>query len=252
MTAEPPKTNGTISCEALQNALLAAHRPADAASAPTYAEHLAGCIDCRQIAAQLVLLDEVVAAEAPELPPGFSLDIRHRLDARATDRSRAGSPTPHTPDSGSGTARTPSSRRRTRLTAVWLAVAAVVIAASGITWFFTQLRATQGVLTYHRVELRIQVNQDLERVRFKLTLPPGARALPATAARLGSGRVLRWQSSLRRGENSVSLPIALDGKGGNILLELDASGRTFQHSVMLAARASAGTPATPLAIGFRP
>lgn len=194
-------------CEELRQRLLEAHDVGD--SLPVELEaHLEACDECQIFRSQLLLLDNATRAQAPELPEGFQLSLRRRLNEKA----------------GRGSSRKGWLRPLAAAAAIAVVVGAVVLAGR---WSTDSERRP----TYHRLQLSIQSTRDLEEVLFDVDLPRDVRPLSATSQALGAGQHLRWRSAVRRGTNELELPLVARTTTGSVRVRLTAGGQTWTKTV---------------------
>jgi hypothetical protein len=231
----PPTQSDDARCNELQQLLLRSQRTDDAL--PDDLEtHFSRCPSCQAFRAELVTLDALTREQAPELPEGFQLDLRRRLNE--VEKSEAATAVEEA---------SPDATRRSGLMRAALAAAALVLIVAGALLAASWLGGPkEPVATFHRLKLSIQSAQAFDEVLFDVELPEGVRLLPATGAVIGRGKTLRWRSSVRQGLNRFDLPLAARSATGRVKVRLRAGSRIWRGTVPLdggAGAASAGAEA---------
>jgi hypothetical protein len=217
----PPREMG---CSEVQQHLLQALHPEEAGS-PALRQHLASCPPCQIFRSQLLLLDDLARQQAPELPEGFELSLRRRLNESA----RGDSTMKPASDEAAAAA---LAKRGTGIRVA--AAAAVLVLVFGVgalvasRWF----KAGEEKLTYHQLHLSIRAQKEYNEVFFNVTLPEGIRPLPNTVEALGQ-RNLLWQSALRRGFNELDLPLVSSRTEGRVIVRVSAGKEYWTGSVAI-------------------
>jgi hypothetical protein len=222
-------------CAREQQQLLAAERP-EAPLPPALEQHLAQCPRCRSLRSQLALLDGVAREQQPELPQGFELALRRRLEAHAREQPAT--------QRDEGTRAPTRHRRRLALAAAAL----VLVAAAALLWRATQRRDDGAAPSYHRLRLAIRSAADHPDALFSVELPDGVRALPGAAGLSRDGQRLRWRSAIHRGQNELDLPLLAARPRGEVLVQLRIGAQQWSRSISFdtrhpaAARSRAAAP----------
>lgn len=224
-----PADSDDARCDELQQLLLRSQRPDDALPDDLEA-HLSQCPSCQAFRAELVTLDALTREQAPELPAGFQLDLRRRLNE--VEKSEA---------APAGEEASPDATRRSGLMRAALAAAALVLIAAGALLAASWLGGPEERQTFHRLKLSIQSVQAFDEVLFDVELPEGVRLLPATGAVIGRGRALRWRSSVRQGLNRFDLPLAARSAAGSVKVQMRAGSRIWRGTVPLDGQSGAAS-----------
>jgi len=232
--ASPPvdqSAGASPPCDELQQFLLSAHRPAEPLP-DRLGAHLAQCPSCQTLRAQLTLIDELAQEHQPELPAGFELGLRRRLQTAAkTPEPEAPAPTRDAAGSPSG------AQRRVWVRAALAAAAVVLLSLSTLLVLRPWETTTEERETYYRLHLAITSTEENAEVLFDVDLPEGVRPLSSTAAALGQRPRLRWTSAIRRGVNEFDLPLAARSAAGQVRVRLRAGQRTWNGTISLSGKA---------------
>ncbi len=218
-------TSLCIGCNEVQQHLLHLLHPQEVLPVHIQ-EHIANCKPCQTFQSQLLMLDDLTRAQAPELPDSFQLSLHRRLKEKATSRALT------TPSISGNEKASSSPRSRKWFRTVW-AAAALVLIIGGALLFTSRWNITgEKHLTYHRLRLAIQSTGEYPEVLFDIDLPPGVHSLPATGAILGKDN-LQWQSPLHPGINEFDLPLVASSKLGKVIVRLRAGKESWTGTVML-------------------
>jgi len=235
---DPPSAleGGMLSCAEVERQLLEALHPDQPEAA--LSRHLDQCSRCQKLRAQLLLLDGAVREQTPELPQGFELAVRRRL--QQSEAAAAGR---------TGGRALPAGWRR-----LALAAAALVLCTTAALWVATRMQRDDA-LTYHRLRLAVHSSEEHPEVLFDVDLPEGVRPLSGTAELLGRGRTLHWRAPLHRGLNELDLPLSAARADGQVHVRLRAGARVWTSTVAFAsgrsARGPSAAPAVELALVLR-
>jgi len=222
-----------VSCALVEQQLLEARHPGDPPP-PAFANHLEGCPRCQRFRAQILLLDDLAREQAPELPQGFQLSLRRRLEQTAKSKkeiSRIDEARPISRRVASPRRILPLGARFASPRLVLLAAAAIVLVCAGALWVASRWKAQGEPLSYHRLRLAIQSTVEHQEVLFDVALPEGVRTLPATAGVLGQSGRLQWRSAVRSGVSEMDLPLVARRLDGRVRVRLTAGRKVWTGSI---------------------
>jgi hypothetical protein len=208
-----------MSCENVQRLL---HEELDPGRPdPALQAHLATCVECQGVRDKLMAMREaMLQLPLPALPDSFELTLRREIKREVASL-----------DAGS--------RRKRRWSPLVLsAAAALLLAASGVLlWVASSSQPGDVVGAQHALRLSVNTAQEHPEASFDVELPEGVRLADEVHVALGTADDqlhLRWRSHLRRGLNTIELPLVVTRPGVRVRARLKASGQSIQRSLKLA------------------